>query len=125
MDANQLGVAGSTLGSTLLAIGGLQTLKNWKAFPIVREGATIANRAASIIVAFFIAVGISVTFKGSAGVGWAFNGSIPPLYTILVALFHWAVQFLFQETGYSALQGLQAMTAVAKFLMAMQPPTKP
>lgn len=120
MDAT-LGVAGSTLGSTLLAVGGLQTLKNWKKFPLIQEGAKAANRVASLAIAFGIAVGINVTFKGSAGVGWAFTGSIPPVYTILVGLFHWGSQFIFQETGYSVLQGLQAMTNVAKFIQQSAP----
>lgn len=124
MDA-QLGVAGSTLGSTLLAVGGLQVLKNWNKFPVIQKGARVANRAASIIVAFFIAVGIHLTFTGSAGSGWVFNGSIPPLYTILVAMFHWASQYIFQETGYSALQGLQAMQVLAKLLSQPQGAPKP
>lgn len=112
MDAST-SLASTQIGATLLAVGGIQVLKNWKKFPLIQKGERLANRLWSIGVAFFIALGIHVTFTGSASQGWLFAGSIPSIYQILVGLFHWAVQYVYQETGYSILQGLQALTQLA------------
>lgn len=66
------------------------------------------------MIAGGIAIGIHVTFTGSASQGWNFAGSIPSVYALLVGAFHWAAQFIYQETGYNILQALQALQALAK-----------
>lgn len=106
-------LAGTQIGSTLLAVGGFQVLKNWEKFPLIKKGQTAINRLWSIIIAGGIALGIHVTFTGSAAQGWSFVGTIPSVWTILVGLFHWAVQYVYQETGYSILQGLQSLSQLA------------
>jgi hypothetical protein len=112
MDAST-SLSGTQIGATLLAVGGMQYLKNAKWFPLLKEGQKLINRLWSIAIAGFIAVGIHVTFTGSAAEGWSFVGSTPSLWAMIVGLFRWAVQFVYQETGYSVLQGLQALAQLA------------
>ena len=107
-------LVGTQIGSTLLAVGGMQVLKKWKAFPLLQEGATKLNRFVSVLVAGLISLGIHITFTGSASAGWSGTFVIPSLYQIAVGLFHWASQFIYQETSYTALQGLQALATLAK-----------
>lgn len=106
-------LAGTQIGATLLAVGGMQWLKKSSWFPLIKEGQKELNRLWSILVAGGISLGIHVTFTGSAAQGWSFAGTIPSVYTLLVGLFHWAVQYIYQETGYSVLQGLQSLSQLA------------
>ena len=39
-------LASTQIGATLLAVGGMQTLKNWKKFPLIQQGATWINQRA-------------------------------------------------------------------------------
>lgn len=112
MDAST-SLVGTQIGATLLAVGGMQWLKKASWFPLLKEGQAKLNRLGSLLIAGGIALGIHITFTGSASAGWAFSGTIPSLWVILTGLFHWAAQFIYQETGYSVLTGLQALTTLA------------
>jgi hypothetical protein len=101
----------SHLGSSVLVVGAIQWLKKAK---WVQQATKLICRFASIVAAFAIHVGIS----------WAWNPPGTPVGTliisglslsaILVASYHIAAQFIYQETGYQVLQGLQAMQTLAK-----------
>lgn len=103
-------VASTELGSTLLAVSGMQVLKKAKWFPLMQEGQKVLNRLISLIVAFAISAGISYTWNPTNHSLLITNLSF---YTIGVALFHWISQFIYQETGYTVLQGLTALQKVA------------
>lgn len=113
-------VASTELGSTLLAVGGMQALKKAKWFPLLQEGQKVLNRFVSVIVALGISAGISYTWNPTNHSLLITNLS---LSTIGVALFHWVSQYIYQETGYTVLQGL---TALQKVAATVQPgPNKP
>jgi hypothetical protein len=100
----------------------MQYLKNASWFPLLKEGATTMNRVVSLVVAFLISVGIHLTFTGSANSGWSFAGTIPSVWVLLQGAFRWASQFIFQETGYTALGGLQALQGIVAKLQSVIPP---
>lgn len=120
MDAST-SLVGTQVGSTLLAVGGMQYLKNAKWFKFLQPGQKSVNRIVSVLVAGGIAIGIHVTFTGSASQGWSGTFSIPSVWTMLVAAFHWASQYIYQETGYSILGGLQSLSSLAENLKSVIP----
>jgi hypothetical protein len=123
MDATS-GVAAAHFGSTLLVVGGMQVLKNAKWFPLIKEDAVALNRTVSVIVAFLVQIGITVSYTPNP-----LNGThnllfvIPSGTVLLVGLFHWASQYIYQETGYQVLSGLLALKTLAAGLanMTIQP----
>lgn len=110
------------VGSTLLTVGGIQWLKKWKWFG---EASTTLHRIVSLVAAALIALGIHITFTGSASAGWSGTFQIPSLYVMLVGLFHWGAQFISQETVYTILQGFQSIGTLAKAIATMPTPTTP
>lgn len=118
-------LVGTQLGSTLLAIGGMQWLKKAKWFPLLKDGQRELNRLWSIVIAGGIALGIHVTFTGSSAEGWSFVGSIPSVWVMLTALFHWAAQYIYQETGYSILTAAQSLAGILAHLQTVAPQIAP
>jgi hypothetical protein len=55
------------------------------------------HRAVSILGALISAVGIHIAFNGDAATGWHFAGTIPPVHTMLEALWDLTQQFVLNE----------------------------
>lgn len=117
-------LVGTQIGSTLLAVGGMQYLKNLEWFPLMKKGAKVLNRVVSLIVAGAIALGIHYVWSPGTDGGHTLTITIPSLYTLAVGGFHWASQFIYQETGYTVLGGLQALQGIVGKLESVipQPP---
>lgn len=100
-------------GSTLLVVGAIQWLKNASWFPLIQKGAKVANRLASIVAAFLVQVGIHYTWNPQDH-SLLLTGL--SLSAITLALFHIASQYIYQETGYQMLSGIQAVQGILDFL---------
>ncbi len=98
-------------GSTLLVIGTLQWLKKAKWFPLLKEGQRYLTRAVSVIAALCVSVGIHYTWNPTDH-SLLITGL--SLYTIVDGAFHWGAQYIYQETGYTVFQALQAMMDIAE-----------
>jgi len=96
------------VGSTLIAVGAMQWLKKASWFPLLKDGQRVLNRTVSVFVALGIQAGISYTYTSTANGGHSITLLLPSYYAMAVGLFHWASQYLYQETGYTFLTGLQA-----------------
>lgn len=106
-------VVGTQLSSTLLVVGSMQALKKAKWFPLVQEGQKVLNRAVSIGAAAFISAGIHYTWDPLANNGTLVLTGLS-IWAIAHALFHVAAQYIYQETGYTVLQSLQAIAKAAE-----------
>lgn len=73
-----------------------------------------AHRFVAAVGASIAAIGIHITFDGSASAGWAFHGTIPDVWTMLHAGWDWIEIFAGQ-------QGIYEMTKPRPWLPA--PPT--
>jgi hypothetical protein len=106
------------VGSSLLAVGGMQVFKKIKWIPLLQEGKKTLNRIMSIVIAGCIALGIHYVWAPNIGPdgGHILTITIPNTAQLLTGAFHWASQFIYQETGYTALQGLQSVTVLASTL---------
>lgn len=114
-------IAATQFGSTLLAVGGMQWLKNSKWFPLIKSGQTTINRIWSAAVAAGVVIGIHAVWSPAASDGsHTLTVLIPSFWTIVVGLFHWASQFIYQETGYQVMNGLQSIGSLVKTLTAAQ-----
>lgn len=99
--------------ATLLVVGGFQWLKKAKWFPLLKDGQKILNRAWSLVAAAFIQLGITYTYSATPTGGHTIVFTLPSYGAMAIGLFHWAAQFIYQETGYTVLNGLQAFQAGA------------
>lgn len=122
MDAS---LVGTQFGSTLLAVGGMQWLKNSKWFPLIKEGQKIGNRIWSIIAAGAITLGIHYVWNPAPDGSHILQITIPSASVMLVACFHWASQFIYQETGYTLLQGMSSLTTLARSIQTAPTATEP
>ncbi|MGA8223466.1 MAG: hypothetical protein WB780_17595 [Candidatus Acidiferrales bacterium] len=111
--------AGAQISSTLLAVSTMQWLKNSPWFPLLKKGQVAMNRLVSIIVAGGIAAGIHFTVVGSVTAGGTFTGTFPSLWVMAIGLEHWAAQYIYQETGYRALDGLQSLSGILAHLQTL------
>lgn len=109
-------LVGTQVGSTLLAVGGMQLLKKATWVPIMQEGRTVLNRFVSIVVAGGIALGIHFVWTAGVAGDHTLTVTIPSIGVLATGAFHWASQFIYQETGYSVLQGLQSVSTLAKIV---------
>jgi len=114
MDSN---LAVTQLSSALLVVGSMQWLKGAKWCPLVQEGKKFLNRTVSIAAAGAVHLGITFAWSASPTQmgGHNLTVAIPSGAALLIGLFHWGCQFIYQETGYTVLQGI---TAVQKLLEA-------
>ena len=120
-------VAAAHLSSTFLVVGGMQWLKKAKWFPLIKDGQKILNRVVSIAAAGAIQLGITYAWAPAttgAG-GHTLTVVIPSASVLMVGAFHWASQYIYQETGYTTLSALQAVVDLAKLLKAAAPPAAP
>lgn len=117
--------AGAHIGSTLIVVGTMQWLKNSKWFPLLTEGRKALNRIVSICAAGAIQLGISFQWSANGSGGHTLLTNIPALSVIAIGLFHWACQFIYQETGYQVMSGLLALKAIAGNLSSAMVPTGP
>jgi hypothetical protein len=118
MDAGT-SLAGVQIGSTIMAVGGIQYFKNAKWFTWLKADQKKAARAWSLISAAGISLGIRTTFTGSLVGGSDVLVHIPGIWLILRGLFHWAQQFAFQEFGYTGLQAANALIAILGHLQTL------
>jgi hypothetical protein len=112
-------IVGTQLGSTLLVVGSLQWLKKAKWMPLVKEGSVVINRGISLAAALGVAIGIHYTWNPSDNGTLILTGVT--LTNVLHGVFHVSAQFIYQETGYNVLQGLNAMQQ----FVAGTPPVAP
>jgi MFS superfamily sulfate permease-like transporter len=122
MDAS---LVGTQFGSTLLAVGGIQWLKNSSWFPLIKEGQKIGNRIWSIVAAGAITLGIHYVWNPAPDGSHILTITIPTASVLFIAFFHWASQFIFQETGYTLLQGMQSLTTLARSIQTMPTDSQP
>jgi hypothetical protein len=97
-------------GSATLVVGAIQWLKKAK---WVQQASKLICRTASVIAAIAIHLGIT----------WTWN---PTEHTLLISgltlsviavnAFHIAAQYIYQETGYQALQGIQSIQAILDWI---------
>ena len=101
MDAN---IAVTQLGAAGVVAWGLQLLKQSKYYPwLTRESASITKRLYSVACAIGVHTGIAAVWNaGTPPVGFRYQLiiNIPPIMVMLVTVWHWAVQFMFQEGWY-------------------------
>lgn len=102
---------GTELGSTLAIVGGMQALKKAKWFPLVQQGQAVLNRIFSIAAALCTTLAIGYTWNPANNGTLILTGI--SVAAIAHGLFHVLTQFLYQETGYTGLQGLQALQKIA------------
>jgi hypothetical protein len=117
MDADTtLGV--TQLGSTLLAVGGMEWLKGQAWFPMLQKDSPILNRIGSIVIAACIALGIHYTWNPSPDGGHILVLAIPSTAALVTAAFHWGSQFAFQHASYRGLQAMKNLAVIATDILA-------
>lgn len=120
MDADTSLVA-THIGSTIAVIGGIQWLKKIKSLTFIQAGSKVISRFVSIVAAFFVTVGIHYTWSTNPDGTHTLILANINFMVIVIALFHVTEQFLYQETGYQALQGIQAVQGILNFLQSAAP----
>jgi hypothetical protein len=110
------GAGAAHVGSTLIIVGVMNWLKNSRWFPLLKDGQKIVNRTVSIFSALAVQLGISYQWSVNALGGHNLLIAIPTFSVILIGLFHWASQYLYQELSYQGLSGLLALKDIAKYL---------
>ena len=121
----EAGQGAAQFASTLLAVGGMQLVKNVKWIPIMQEGKVILNRIVSIIVAGAIALGIHYVWNPLPDGSHTLLITIPTTSALLIGTFHWASQFIYNETGYTFLQGMQSLTTLARSIQTLPTAAEP
>lgn len=91
--------------SAAIVVYAMNKLKAAKWFPIVQEKRVTLNRAFSVTVAFFVAIGIHYTWSAGAGGGHQLVLEIPSVGTLALGVWHWLNQYALQETVYHATKG--------------------
>lgn len=116
---NTANLFSTELSSTLLVVGGMQALKKAKWFPLVQEGQRILNRLFSVGAAICTSLAIGYTWNPANNGTLVLTGI--SVVSLAHGLFHVFTQFIYQETGYSLLQGLQAAQRITGQLAAPLP----
>lgn len=103
------------LSSSVLVVGGLQWLKQAK---WVQQATKLICRTFSVLAAVAIHIGIQWTWNPT-------NHSLLisglSLGAIAIALYHIAAQYIYQETGYQVLQGIQSAQGILSVLQKEAP----
>ena len=99
------------LGSALAVVGLIEQLKKFK---WVQQAQTLICRTISVLGAFAVHIGITMTWTPAANGGWDFGGHVPAISVMVLAAYHIVLQFLYQEGFYTGLQGIQALQTIAK-----------
>lgn len=120
MDPNT-SIAATHATATLLTVGGIQWLKKIKALTFVQAGTKFVSRAISLVTAFLVSAGIHYTWVPNSDGTHDFGLSHVSFYVLVIGLFHVMGQFIYQETGYQVLQGIQAVQGILNFLQSAAP----
>lgn len=119
MDAN---IVVTQFSATAVFVWGMEQLKRATWFPLLQQkGQVMAKRVLSVIAAFFIHSGINYVWNPVFDV----NGyrhldlAIPATAVIMVGLWHWAAQFIMQESWFQLIFNRLGFTS------APQGPTAP
>jgi len=120
MDANA-SVVVTHFGSTLLVVSSIQWLKKIKSLKFVQAGTKFVSRAISLIAAFCVQAGIHYTWATNPDGTHNLGIQGISLAVLAIGAFHVASQFIYQETGYQALQGIQAVQGILNFLQSAGP----
>jgi hypothetical protein len=78
----------------------MQKLKSSPWFPLLQHGQKTASRAASIIVAFFVSIGIGYTWNRNVDGSHVLILAIPTTGVLALGAWHWFQQFTFHELIY-------------------------
>lgn len=126
MDPNASIVA-THIGSTLLVVSGIQWIKKIKSLSLIQAGTKIVSRLVSLIAAFLVTSGISYTWSVNPDGTHNFMLAHLSLTVLFFGIFHTLTQFIYQETGYQALQGIQSIQGILNFLQSAAPaiPVRP
>ena len=92
----------------------MQTLKSAKWFPLLQHGQKIASRAASVIAAFFITVGIGYTWNRNVDGSHVLILAIPTTTVLVFGIWHWFQQFVYHEILYQATVNKLSVTTSAQ-----------
>ena len=98
----------SLLGQQVPVALVLVYLQNWlkqqRWFPWLTYQSAKANHLFAIIASGVGTFGIHFAHTGTVSNGGTFTIAFPPLAVLAVALWHWATQYIFSKTAYTALQ---------------------
>lgn len=81
--------------SAAIVVWGINKLKAASWFPLIQRDWTVANRGASVVLAFFVAQGIAYAWDPTSR---ELTITIPTLGVFLVNIWHWIGQYVTQET---------------------------
>jgi hypothetical protein len=95
MDAS-IGVTHFT--SAAIVVWAMNKLKTAKWFPLIQKDRVKLNRAVSVIVAFFISIGIHYTWSAGAEGSHQLVLQIPSLTALALGVWHVLNQYAMQET---------------------------
>jgi hypothetical protein len=97
MDAS-IGVTNFT--SAAIVVYFINRLKASPWFPLLQKDRTMLNRSFSVVVAFFVSVGIHYQWNNaySTANGGSITIDLPGLYVLALGVWHWINQYAFQET---------------------------
>ena len=116
MDANTSNIVLTHTGSALATVGLIQVLKQFK---WVQQAQKLITRTFSVIGAFAVHIGITMTWTPAPQGGWNIAAFVPSFSLMLVAAYHIALQFFYNEGAY---QGLQMVQSVQKIARSLPPP---
>lgn len=102
MDANNASILSTQVTASAFAVWIIQKLKQWKWFTALNPANPVMARIFSVGAAVLTAAGISYTWSKAPGGGHTLLLAIPSFAGFLLALWHVAQQFVFNETIYQA-----------------------
>ena|ERR1700678_2105555 len=110
----QPSIAMTEFATSGLGVYFMQWLKGAKWFPWLTKETAKLNRGASVVLAAITAWGISYKWspQHASGVLGVLSVSIPTLAVFSMGAWHWAVQFVSQETIYRATSTFQILQDV-------------
>jgi hypothetical protein len=92
----------------------MQKLKSSSWFPLLQHGQKAASRAASLLVAFFVSIGIGYTWNRNADGSHVLILAIPTTAALIIGAWHWFQQFTFHEIIYQATINKLSVTTSAE-----------
>lgn len=97
--------------SAAIVVYFMNKLKAAKWFPILQKDRVLLNRAFSIVVAFFVSIGISYTWTATEGGAHQLVLMIPSWGVLALGVWHWLNQYAMQETLYHVTKPKEQPTA--------------